>query len=200
MSQRKPHKSSKPVHGHGIKGDICTRDTHGKELKSYRAWHNMLKRCYNAEYQATNPTYLGCTVCEEWKTFSAFKNWFDANYRVGLAIDKDILVHGNRIYSAATCVFVPPEINSLLTDHGRARGLCPQGVYFKKSTGRYVAQCGRHGKGQKHLGLFDTPQEASDTYQTYKRKHITKVATRFYLNGEISSEVKEALLRYEVRQ
>lgn len=35
----------------------------------YRAWANMLKRSYSKSYQEKNPTYLGCSVSEEWNRF-----------------------------------------------------------------------------------------------------------------------------------
>jgi hypothetical protein len=44
------------------------------------------------------------------------------------------------------------------------------GVYFCKTTGRYRAML-RSGKKQRHLGRFDTPEEAYAAYLAAKREH-----------------------------
>ena len=41
----------------------------------YQTWTNMLNRCYSIKYQERNKTYIGCSVSEEWKTFSNFRSW-----------------------------------------------------------------------------------------------------------------------------
>ena len=194
----KAQKSNKKVYGHGIKGDTLIVDTNGKVLKSYHCWMNMIKRCYDVNSLTKRPSYTGCTVCEEWKEFHTFQIWYDANYQEGFHLDKDILLSGNKVYSPLTCTFVPPEINTLLLDHGRARGLLPQGVDFFKPQGRYRARCSRRGKRSKHLGYFKIPSEASLAYKAYKLKHIAKTAERHYLLGTITPEVRDALLQYKI--
>ena len=198
MPRGKAQKSKKKVWGHGNKGDTLTCGVNGKPLKAYDVWCSMLMRCYSTRYQEKFPTYVGCTVCEEWKDFGTFKVWFNANYQEGFQLDKDILVRGNKIYSPETCVFVPLKINSLLLNGGRARGLYPQGVYFYKATGRYRAMCRRHGNQSKSLGYFDTPEEAFAVYKAFKEAHIAKVAEHYYSNDIITSAVRDALLDYEV--
>ena len=193
----KKRRSKRLVVGHGIKGNAITQGANGKRLKSYYVWKSMLQRCYSIKVHTRRPTYIGCTVCEEWKDFGTFQTWFDANYREGFALDKDILVLGNKVYSPATCVLVPQEINSLLTDSGGARGLWPQGVHLSTS-GRYQARCCRYEQARKFLGTFDTPEEAFAIYRAYKLKHIAKVAARYYANSMITPEVRDALFRYDI--
>ena len=36
-----------------------------KPTKHYRAWHSMLKRCYDVKYIERRPTYEKCEVCNE---------------------------------------------------------------------------------------------------------------------------------------
>ena len=43
----------------------------------YRAWTSMLKRCYSIKSQERQPTYKGCSVTDEWLTFSNFKSWME---------------------------------------------------------------------------------------------------------------------------
>src|SRR5699024_1036564 len=61
----------------------------------YRAWECMLIRCYTVKYQERKPSYKGCVVSDEWKTFSNFKNWMRKQNWEGLCLDKDLLFEGN---------------------------------------------------------------------------------------------------------
>ena len=70
----------------------------------YSAWKSMLKRCYSSKYQDKRPTYKGCSVSDEWLTFSVFKVWMEKQDWEGKQLDKDLLFEGNKIYSADTCV------------------------------------------------------------------------------------------------
>lgn len=187
-------RSRKKVYGHGIKGDgIGWKD--GKSTPAYQTWHGMLGRCYSPAFRARCPAYDECIVCEEWKYLDTFHEWFETHYREGFQLDKDILVPGNKIYSPETCAFVPQEINVLLTDSRRSRGLYPRGVVFDQN--RFRADCSRHGK-QRYLGHYDTPEEASRVYRAYKHKHIAKMANRYYSLGAITQEVCDALHCYKV--
>src|SRR5690606_1832927 len=88
----------------------------------YRTWANMIERCYSDKTQNKNPTYKGCSVSEEWLTFSVFKNWMEKQDWEGNQLDKDLLFEGNRLYSPETCVFVSPMVNKFIIDRGAARG------------------------------------------------------------------------------
>ncbi len=66
----------------------------------------MLQRCYSESYLNKRPSYRGCSVCEEWKTFSNFMAWMKNKNMENLELEKDILVPGNKLYSPETCVFV----------------------------------------------------------------------------------------------
>lgn len=80
-------------------------DENGKLIKAFETWYGMLKRCYDKAHQG--PTYKDCTVCEEWKSASSFKEWHDKHYVEGWCLDKDILVKGNKEYAPNKCCFVP---------------------------------------------------------------------------------------------
>lgn len=81
--------------------------THGD---IYNAWASMLKRCYTR--RENNPSYEGCTVCEEWKCFQNFAKWVESEGLVkGMQLDKDILVPGNKVYSPLRCSVVTAAEN-----------------------------------------------------------------------------------------
>ena len=129
----------------------------------------MLMRCYSGKYQESHPTYAGCTVSDEWHTFSNFKAWMEKQDFEGKQLDKDILFEGNKVYGAETCVFVTPSVNSFTTDSGSARGKWLIGVYWDKSAEKFKAQC-RNPFTEKleHLGRFTCEQQAHNAW--LKRK------------------------------
>ena len=93
----------------------------GPKDKCYSTWTGILARCHSVKTRKRQPTYGDCRVCDEWLIASNFKAWYDANYVDGWQIDKDYRGDG-KLYSPETCTFVPPWLNLLMTDHGRARG------------------------------------------------------------------------------
>lgn len=100
------------IHGVGFIGDGNFKSKEsGKETKAYTAWINMIRRCYDEKYQELNPTYLGCSICEDWRNFQNFAEWYQDNYISGCDLDKDIMVSGNKIYSPRTCKFATRKEN-----------------------------------------------------------------------------------------
>jgi len=135
----------------------------------YRAWKEMLRRCYSPKYQDTRPTYKGCSVSEEWLTFSNFKRWMESQDWKGLQSDKDLLFDGNKVYSDKTCVFVSNIVNAFTTDCGASRGEWSVGVNWDKDKGKFKSQCRNpFTKKGEHLGYFDCEEEAHQEW--LKRK------------------------------
>lgn len=136
----------------------------------YSVWTGMIKRCYCNKFHQIQPTYIGCTVSDEWLTFSNFKNWMEKQDWKGKQLDKDILVKGNKTYSPETCVFVDKITNGFTVDQVSSRGAYPVGVHLHKQTGRFRSGCRNpFSKNDKHLGLFKSPEEAHQAWR--KRKH-----------------------------
>ena len=159
-------KIKKLVQGHGL-NDV-TEKVAG--TPAYIKWADMLKRCYSTNYHAKYPTYLGCIVSEEWLTFSNFKSWFDEHNIVGMHLDKDLLVKDNKVYSADTCIFVSPQINTLMNDRANDRGDLPIGVHLHEC-GKYQAQLNIKGK-RKKLGHYTHPEQAYNQYLYSKIEYI----------------------------
>lgn len=139
------------------------------ECPYYRTWRSMLKRCYFAKYQDRQPTYKGCSVSDEWLTFSVFKSWMECQDWEGMQLDKDILFEGNKVYSAETCVFVTPIVNSFTIDSGATRGEWLIGVCLVKEKSKFKSVCcNPFTKKQEHLGYFTCESEAHQAW--LKRK------------------------------
>lgn len=135
----------------------------------YRAWMDMLTRCYYAKYQERYPTYAGCSVSDEWLTFSVFKNWMEKQDWEGKHLDKDLLFEENKLYSSDTCVFVTPMVNTFTGDSGAARGEWKIGVSWHKGTSKFRTDCRNpFTKKGEYLGLFTSEQEAHQAWLTRK--------------------------------
>lgn len=161
--------------------------------KIHKTWNRMMEREYSNKCQITNPTYVSCSVNEEWHCFQNFANWSEKNYVEGFHLDKDILFKGNKIYSAENCCFVPIEINSLFTKCDKVRGEYPIGV--TKKGNKYEARVSKN-KNRESQGLFDTPEEAFQAYKVGKELWIKEVADRW--KPFIKPNVYEAMYAYEV--
>ena len=136
----------------------------------YKTWGSMLKRCYSEKLQIINTTYKGCSVCEEWLTFSNFKKWMETKDWEGKQLDKDLLGEGNKIYSPECCIFVDSKVNTFVTDCGTSRGEYMIGVCWYRRVSKFRSRCRNPFTGkQENLGLFDTELEAHTAWK--KRKH-----------------------------
>lgn len=166
-------------------------------------WASMLERCYNKKKQQKCPTYTKCTVYEEWHNFQNFAQWFDENYYTinneKMSLDKDILYKGNKIYSPKTCIFVPQRINTLFIKCDAARGKYPIGVNYHKRLNKYQSRCSildNNKNKRKHLGYFDTPEEAFYAYKEFKEKYIKQIADEY--KDKIPQKLYNAMYKYEV--
>lgn len=135
----------------------------------YQAWADMLNRCYSTKYQNRQPTYKGCSVSEEWHTFSVFKNWMEKQDWEGNHLDKDLLFEGNKIYSQETCCFVTRMVNNFTLDSGATRGELPIGVYWSKEKNKFMSSCRNpFTKKREYLGYFTCEEAAHNAW--LKRK------------------------------
>ena len=191
----------KSVFGVGYLGEGEYKATeNGSITDEYSIWSNMLQRVYDDNYAKKNPTYIGCSVSDEWHNFQNFAKWYNENYyTVGdekMCLDKDVLFKDNKIYSPNTCVFVPQSINKLLTKRNRERGQLPIGVTLHKVSHKYMAQC-HDGFGERiRLGSFNTPKEAFYAYKKCKEGIINSVAERY--KNYIPTNLYNTLITYEV--
>jgi hypothetical protein len=184
----------KLVYGVGVNdADYMTQPlVNGKLVRCpyYTVWISMLRRAYGSKFHINQPTYVGCSVCTEWLTFSNFKGWMLMQDFVEKALDKDLLVVGNKIYSPDTCLFISKVINNLITDHTVKTGIHALGVsrYGREKSYRAIGSIdGR----RKPLGSFPTEAEASRAYRTFKASYIKQVALE-----QTNQQLKEALLRH----
>jgi hypothetical protein len=169
-------------------------DDYGKHYTCtiYRTWLSLVARCYSKAVRKKQPTYRECTMDSSWLLFSNFYAWMRLQDWKNKAIDKDIIVPGNKHYSPETCVFVTLALNNLLTSRDNHRGKYPLGVSSVKINNilYYVASCSFYGK-QKRLGYFKSIPLAEQAYKKAKSAHIKEIA-----KNTQDPRIKQALLRH----
>ena len=190
---------SASVHGVGISGTKYPTGEGGVNTKEYVLWIHMLTRCYSDSFKKQRPTYEGCEVSDNFKSYEYFYEWCQNQIgfgNEGWHLDKDLLVKGNKVYSEDSCVFLPQEINLLLTKRDNNRGEYLIGVSWKKANKAFVATVSK-GKGKReHLGLFNTEVEAFNAYKTAKESFIKEQADKW--KDKIDPRAYNALMNYEV--
>lgn len=180
-------------------GDYKTVIPNGKHTSIYDTWRGILTRCYSEKWLEKHPTYIGCTICEEWLNFQNFAKWYDDNYYEvegeRIQIDKDILIKGNKLYSPETCIFVPERINLLFVFKSK-EGKLPMGVTFSKKHNKYRVSCSNVNGWHMNIGEYDTVEEAFETYKKAKEKVIKQVAELY--KSKIPKKLYNAMLTYEI--
>ena len=186
-------------YGVGVVGEAFVKND-----PMYNTWMCMLNRCYGAMHTKKNSPYKDCSVSENFKYYPYFKEWcnkqigFDSKDEKGrsFALDKDILVKGNKIYSEDTCCFVPMDINGLQFSANNRQGNLPKGVSYDSVNDKYKAQMGGKARLKTFYGRYTTPELAFNAYKEAKEQYIKEVANRW--KDRIDPLVYKTLMNWEV--
>lgn len=147
-------------------------------------WSDINKRCNN--YSGKNPRYTD--VNNQFLDFQDFAEW--ANSEFGYreeeksgrlwAIDKDIMLQGNKNYCAELCMFVPMQVNGLFVSNAKGRGNLPIGVSMDRNS--IKASCRDYIGGKSfsiHLGMYKDFDSAHKAWQLKKVQVIRNTAKEF---------------------
>ena len=147
----------------------------------YRKWMAMLGRCYSENVQSRQPTYKGCSVCDEWLIFSNFKKWMEQQDWKEKHLDKDLLMEGNKVYCPEHCIFVDGAINNFVIDRGSSRGEYMIGVSWVNHASKFVSKCNNPLTGkQEHLGYFTDELQAHLAWKARKHELACQLAESEY--------------------
>ena len=187
------------VYGVGILGTKYPPSMSGRNTKEYMLWVDMLRRCYSDSFKKKQPTYEGCEVGDNFKSYEYFYEW--CHEQVGFSnkdwqLDKDLLVKGNKVYNESTCVFIPQEINTLLTNCTASRGEHLIGVCWDKKASAFVARVSKNKGKREYLGYFTTELEAFNAYKEAKEAFVKEQANKW--KSEIDPRAYNTLMNYEV--
>ena len=181
-----------------FKSDCKIVDASGSTLKEYRLWYDMMRRCYGKKKESWCPSYIGCEVSDNFKSFKYFKEWCGKQKGFGnrgWQLDKDILGAGAKVYSEDVCVFVPRRVNNFFLLNKEVRGKNPIGVYYLEKVNKYLVSICRYGKPQS-LGRFDSEYQAFTAYRQEKEKYAKELA-EIYKEG-LDERVYIFLKNYKV--
>ena len=187
------------VYGVGIVGTKYPISEGGVHTKEYVLWKSVLQRCYSDNSKKKQPTYEGCEVSDNFKSYEYFYEW--CHKQVGFSnqswhLDKDLLIKGNKVYSENTCVFIPQEINKVLTKSDKTRGKHPIGVSWHKRDKAFISRVHKNKGVSEWLGYFNTELEAFNAYKTAKEAFVKEQANEW--KDQIDPRAYEALMSYEV--
>lgn len=175
-----------------------------KAIKEYSAWRCVLIRCFDKKEKEKHHTYQNAICCDEWLLYENFYEWLhkQGNFSKWLngelwAIDKDILVKGNKSYTPNMCCLVPNNVNKLFTKSDSARGGLPIGV--RACGNKFQARCmNPFMKQLEYLGTYNTIDEAFYVYKKYKEEIIKLVAIDEFNKGNIIKDCYNAMINYKV--
>ena len=187
------------VCGVGVTGTKYQAKINGVLTKEYKLWKSMLERCYSTTLKKQRPSYIGCEVSDNFKSYEYFYEW--CHKQIGFSnknwhLDKDLLVKGNKVYSESACIFIPQEINSMLIKSDKSRGEYLIGVSWNKRNKAFVAMVSKNKGNPEYLGYFNTELEAFNAYKTAKEIYIKELANKW--EGKIDDRAYEALMNYTV--
>lgn len=193
------------VYGVGIIGTKYPISINCKLTIEYDAWKRMLRRCFNNKEKERSPAYKNITCSNDWLLYENFYEWLHSqeNFDKWLegdrwAIDKDILIKRNKIYSPNACCLIPQNVNCLFLKREAERGVYPIGVRYKDNDG-FIASCHNPFTNRNELiGCYSTPEKAFNAYKIYKESIIKQVAQIEYDAGNIIRKCYEAMMNYVV--
>ena len=92
---------------------------------------------------------------------------------------------------------VPHNVNVLFAKTGKEDENYPRGI--RKHSDKFIARCANPIENtRKHIGVFDTVEEAFLAYKEYKEAMIKQVAKLEFNAKNITEECYNAMINYEV--
>lgn len=161
---------------------------------TYKAWINMLQRCY-VDMKGKYAAYYGIVkVCEEWLNFQNFAEWYESHYydipNERLHIDKDIKSSKCKLYSPDTCILIPQSINEVVRDNYRKSKDFDLPVTIRRGNNGYQVSF----RGEK-FGEYNTVDECLEKYNEKKINYIKELVEGY--GDLLPKEVAETLLQWK---
>lgn len=203
----------------GIIGNKYPVSINCKPTKEYTAWQGMLRRCFDKNVKNKYPTYKDVTCCEEWFLFENFYEWLHSQENFNKwyqgerwAVDKDILVKGNKIYSPETCCLVPINVNQLFKKRFGDAPICIDlQINISKIENKFqIKYQNPFTNKTEYFTSYNDIESALQTcktnvvehefkeYKINKENNIKRIAQEEYDKCNITKQCYDAMMNYEV--
>ena len=139
----------------------------------------------------SNKSYADVTISEEFKDPQKFCDWAvqQPGWGLGYSLDKDVLIRGNREYSADACVFLPQAVNTAIINTNILKKTC---ISFSK--GKYRLKCS-FGNQRILVTNIESEEAAFELYIKYKEGYVKRLAEEF--KSTIDPRAYEALMAWK---
>lgn len=188
------------VHGFGVNDAnyVVGRSVNGKRVvcKAYHTWCGIISACYSEKSQKDHQSQTGVTVCDEWRSFMAFREWWLGNYIDGWRINRKLLTENSQ-YSPDSCLYVPAWLGLFTTGSDSDRGKYGVGVGYDKNLGLFMAR-GRNALNGKlvTIGRFKTPEAAHLAWRARKLEYAAQMKSEMdAIDARIYPRVVEIINR-----
>lgn len=165
------------------------------KYKPYQIWASILTRCFSESRGKSAMSYVGCTIADDWISFSNFDKWYSSQDYEGKEVDKDLLFPLNREYGPEKCILVSKEVNMFAAGHDTKKRDTPIGVSHYKENNTYRIKC-RIGSGViiEACG-FKNATDAFNAWKIVKQGYAEELAYK-----PENENVKDVLLSYVERR
>lgn len=144
----------------------------GKKTPAYLTWRGIIYRCKKG--------YYGASVCEEWKDFQNYAEWYYSQKHAGkdgFEIDKDLLGNGSKVYSSGNCCLLPAALNSFLSSYMR-KPVSKYGKGIRKDSANYRVTVELSNR-DICLGMYRSLEDAQMEYSHTKRQQLQDLVDKY---------------------
>lgn len=168
--------------------------------KEYNTWNGIFDRVLHNK-QKRHESYREIIIAPCFYKFSNFLRWIKSqpNYekwknsnKYEYCLDKDLLHPELKCYSPYTCRLIANTVNSAFTSGRKIKGCC-----FDKKRKKWEVKLTENNVN-RHIAYCKTEIEARELYKKVKREHINRLAEEEYSKGNITLDIYNAMLNWEI--
>lgn len=184
---------------------IKNKDVGRRKLRPYQIWTEMLRNCYGDKESVLKWNGVLGTMCEEWKDYIVFEQWYKENYYTlegeTVLFTRTCFDENNTHYSPELCIFAPARIIKALKmygDNDKMTGkngeILPKGVYYSTENDYYFSWTDYDGK-QFNIGVGDNILDLQSLIKIIQKAELVRIAEEY--GNKIPKRLYERMLNYE---
>ena len=184
---------------------IFDSETQKRKTPSYKLWMRMIRNCFANDETLEKAGEKRGTVCDEWRDYAIFKEWYDKNYYQlngeRVTFTRTCFNEHNTHYSPETCVFAPLKIIKALKTYGdedKMLGIngevLPKGIYYNEDYNYYDAWAMYNGE-KIEIGTGDDILELHYLVRKIQMAELNRMAETY--KGKIPNRLYERMKEYD---